>query len=253
MKYCLAALVMSLMVTGCVTEEFGARTNREADPQKELADNIRLAKAYIQEDLTVRAIEPLTRALEIDSRSAEAYAVLAIVYQIEGDADKADYNYKRAISFDSSAPDIRHNYGSFLYRQKRYEDAIVQLQVPARNIRYTGRSVSYQVLGLCELELGNVEKAEEHFLRALRLERGLPLASLELADIYYKQNRYNEALGSFERFLEYSSQNSRSLLLGIRIARAFSDKDREASYALQLNRFYPGSDELKQYEEMSKE
>ncbi|WP_426414652.1 type IV pilus biogenesis/stability protein PilW [Aestuariirhabdus sp. LZHN29] len=250
MRSCLAALVVSLLLSGCVTEEFGARMNRDADPKQELSDNIRLAKAYIQEGFTARAIEPLHRALELDSRSAEAYSVLAIVYQIDGDNDLARHNYERALSIKSDSSDIQHNFGSFLYGQKEYKEAIRHLLVAAQDIRYTQRSVSFQVLGLCQLRLGDDKKAEEYFLRALRLERGLPLASLELAQLYYDQRRFNEALGNYERYLEYATPTARSLLLGIRLARVFSDKDREASYALQLNRFFPGSKELEQYEEM---
>ncbi|RRJ83422.1 type IV pilus biogenesis/stability protein PilW [Aestuariirhabdus litorea] len=250
MRSNLAALAVLVLLGGCVTHEYGYTPGRDADPEKELADNIRLAKAYIQEGYTVRAIEPLNRALELDRRSAEAYSVLAIVYQIEGDHEQARYNYERALSINSNASDIQHNFGSFLYRQQQYKEAISHLLVAAENIRYTRRSISFQVLGLCELKLGNEQKAEEYFLRAVRLERGLPVASLELAELYYNQRRYNEALGSYERFLEFAAQTSRSLLLGIRLARVFSDKDREASYALQLGRFFPGSEELAQYEEM---
>jgi type IV pilus assembly protein PilF len=42
----------------------------------------------------------------------------------------------------------------------------------------------------------------------------------------------------------------RSLLLGIRIARATGDRDNEASYALQLKGLYPESDEYRTYQAM---
>lgn len=252
MVRCFTVLLVSLLLASCVTEELGSRANRDKDPDKELADNIRLAKAYIQEGYTARAIDPLTRALEIDSDSAEAYSVLALVYQIEGDVENARDHFEKAVALNPEASDIQHNFGYFLYSQKDYEEAIPHLLQAGQNIRYTRRSLSFELAGLCELRMNHQDKAEEYFLRALRLERGLPGASLELADMYYQQSQNNKALVNYERFLDYSDQNARSLLLGIRLAKVFSNRDREASFALQLNQFYPGSPELKQYEEMKK-
>jgi type IV pilus assembly protein PilF len=42
----------------------------------------------------------------------------------------------------------------------------------------------------------------------------------------------------------------RSLLIGIRIARATGERDTEASYALQLKGLYPESDEYRTYQAM---
>ena len=38
-----------------------------------------------------------------------------------------------------------------------------------------------------------------------------------------------------------------SLLLGIRLAKVFDDRDQAASLGLQLKRFYPGTPEYQQY------
>ena len=43
-------------------------------------------------------------------------------------------------------------------------------------------------------------------------------------------------------------QDARGLLLGIRLANIFEDRDTAASYGLQLKRLYPGSPEYRQYQ-----
>ena len=45
-----------------------------------------------------------------------------------------------------------------------------------------------------------------------------------------------------------SAQNARSLLLGIRLANVFDDRDTAASYGLQLKRLYPASPEYQAYQ-----
>ena len=45
----------------------------------------------------------------------------------------------------------------------------------------------------------------------------------------------------YDLFAQGGGQNARSLLLGIRLAKVFEDRDTAASYGLQLKRLYPGS------------
>jgi type IV pilus assembly protein PilF len=70
---------------------------------------------------------------------------------------------------------------------------------------------------------------------------------LELSQIKFDLRDYANASSYYKRFLEASSQNARSLWLGIRLARIYGRQDDEASYSLLLKNIYPASDEFKQY------
>ena len=59
---------------------------------------------------------PLRKALEIDPRSADAHAALALVFQTEMENDLADKHYREALSARKDAR-ILNNYGSFLFEQ----------------------------------------------------------------------------------------------------------------------------------------
>ena len=72
------------------------------------------------------------------------------------------------------------------------------------------------------------------------------------AEITPHVNEWDEA-ETFPRELYRKASarpSSRSLLLGIRIARATGDRDAEASYALQLKGFFPDSEEYRSYQAM---
>ncbi|MNO62743.1 hypothetical protein D3C76_534240 [compost metagenome] len=56
------------------------------------------------------------------------------------------------------------------------------------------------------------------------------------------------ARGYYQEFLRQGGQNARSLLLGIRLAKVFDDRDTAASYGLQLKRLYPASPEYQAYQ-----
>ena len=51
----------------------------------------------------------------------------------------------------------------------------------------------------------------------------------------------------YDRFSQLTEQNARSLLLGVRLAKVFEDRDKAASCGLQLKRLYPGTPEYQQY------
>ncbi|MOA38917.1 hypothetical protein D3C78_1606530 [compost metagenome] len=57
------------------------------------------------------------------------------------------------------------------------------------------------------------------------------------------------ARGYYERFLTVGrgGQSARSLLLGIRLAKVFEERDKASNYGMQLKRLYPGTPEYQQY------
>lgn len=56
----------------------------------------------------------------------------------------------------------------------------------------------------------------------------------------------------YQAFSQLSPQDARSLLLGIRLAEVFNDRNTAASYALQLKRLYPNSPEYRQLQSEQK-
>ena len=73
----------------------------------------------------------------------------------------------------------------------------------------------------------------QHFEKALRLNRQQPRALLEMAELSFEDRHYVPARDYYERFSQLSEQNARSLLLGMRLAKVFDDRDKAASYGLQ--------------------
>lgn len=241
----LLGCMLLLLQVGCVTT---TPSGKEIDEDKVVTAQIRLAKAYIREGQAGLARKPLEKALDYDSGSGEAYSVLAMVNQLEGENELAEKTFRKAIRYSDEPSDVHNNYGAFLYAQGRYEDALKQLDKAASNVYYPKRSYSYENMGLVALKLGKKEEAKEYFEKGLRLNKRLPKAHLELADILYQEQKYIPAKSHYEQFKQLSRQNARSLWLGVKIAKVFENNDVVASYGLMLKKMYPGSEELKQYQ-----
>ena len=237
-------LTISLGLIGCVSTNTSVKP---VDQTKAVADYMNLAKGYVQEGYTEKAVKPLNRALEIDPRSADVYGLLGMVYQIQGEGALSEESFRKALSYDSGASDIRNNYGAFLFEQNRLSEAYRQFELSSEDLSYPSRSRTFENMGVVALRQGNHVLAVQHFDKALRLNASLPRASLELADIYFQQGSNRKAWQYYQRFTSLSQQNARSLWLGIQLARLNGEKDSVASYALQLERLYPGSKELREY------
>lgn len=222
----------------------------EVDPQKALEANIKLGMAYLQRDDRDRALLSFSKAMEINKRSADAHHGLALVHQLNSEDELAEKRFKEALKLksDFSMAGIQLSYARFLYENKRYAEAVPLLEESAAEITYRNRERSLYLAGLCELQLGNTEKAAARFDHALNLDKRYAAPAIELATIRFEERNYAEAKKYLDQFTSNAPRQSpRSLLLGIKIERIFGNKDKEASYALALKNLHPYSKEYLEY------
>lgn len=240
-------LLVASLLSGCVTTGDINPMSTKEGRAKAVDAYVQLGVGYLQQGSTERAKDPLQKALDIDSSNADANAALAMVFQIEMEPELAEKYYRRALSESDNAPRILNNYASFLFEQQRYPEALEYFQKAAADIMYSGRSRVYENLGLTALKLGQREQAQKYFQKGLRLDPTQTRSLLEVGIMAYEDKQYVPAHEYYTRYMKTGEQNPRSLLLGIRLAVIFEERDVAASDALQLKRLYPASAEYQQY------
>ncbi|WP_295471075.1 type IV pilus biogenesis/stability protein PilW [uncultured Pseudomonas sp.] len=240
-------LCFAFWLAGCVSSGDVNPLSTSKGREEARKAYVQLGLGYLQEGQTERAKVPLKKALDLDGNDPDANAALALVFQAEMEPKLADEYYLKAIAASKGDARIVNNYGSFLYEQGRYKDAYARFEQAAADNLYPERSRVFESLGMTALKLGQREQAREHFIRALRLDRRQPRALLEMAELYYEDGQYVPAREYYERYSQLSQQNARSLLLGLRLAKIYEDRNTAASYGLQLKRLYPGTPEYQQY------
>ncbi|VXC99529.1 Pilus assembly protein PilW [Pseudomonas sp. 8Z] len=242
----LVLLLVSLL-SACVTTGDVSPLKTEKGRKEAVDAYVQLGIAYIQQGDTQSAKVPLKSALDIDSSNADAHAALALAFQVEMEPKLADEHYRKALSQRPGDARLLNNYGGFLFEQKRYKEANENYLKASEDNLYPERSRVFENLGLTALQLGQREQAKEYFQRSLRLSNRQPRALLEMAQLSYEDREYVPARSYYDAYSEIAPQNARSLLLGVRLAGVFEDRDKAASLGLQLKRLYPASEEYQQY------
>jgi type IV pilus assembly protein PilF len=241
-----ALLIVCVTLSGCVsTGKVNPMDTRKGRDEARQA-YVQLGIGYLQEGNSERAKVPLKKAIELDANDADANAALALVFQAEGETQLAEQYFKKALASRNDAR-ILNNFGSFLYEQKRYDDAYAMFEKAAADNLYPERSRVFENLGMTAAALGQRDLARDNLEKALRLNRSQPRALLEMAEISFEDRHYVPAKDYYDRFSQLSEQNARSLLLGTRLAKVYEDKNKAASFGLQLKRLYPGTPEYQQY------
>ncbi|MDR2061173.1 MAG: type IV pilus biogenesis/stability protein PilW, partial [Acinetobacter sp.] len=187
------AVVFTLLgLTACQTPS----TTLKKDPEKAVQVRTQLAAEYIRTRDLDSAKRSLDQALKLNSRDANANMMMGILLQQEGSAanmEKAESYFKRAISSEPDNAQARNNYGTYLYQQQRYNEAIEQFTRAGATLGYDQRFQSLENLGRIYLKLGDVANAEKAFKQALQANRNATISMLELAEIFYLQQNNRDA------------------------------------------------------------
>ena len=252
-----AVLAIVLLAGGCTTtttttsETLTNASGEKSDAQKRqdaLASYIELGLGYIGQNNREQARINLLRALEIDSRSPGANNGMALLYQLERDAPRAEEYFKKALSYDRDFTQARNNYAVFLVSQDRLPEAYEQFTVAARDVNYQMRPQVFLSLGAVADKLGKTAEAKDAWERAIALDRELAGPYLELANFYFDQGKLPEAKRYLDRHAQLTQPSARSLWLAVRVEDAFGNADGVASKGLALRKLFPYSREAIEYQ-----
>lgn len=240
------ALALSLLLlAGCVTT--GDTSERKVDYAKAEKTHIQAGFGYLRQEDREAARRHFQKALELNKRSAGAYHGLAYLHWGENNMDRAEADFRKALSLQPDFAQARNNYGSFLYSQLRYEEAEQQFRRVSQDFVYDGRQMAMLNLGRTEVKLGKTDDAMRSFKQVISINNRLADPYLELSDLYFAAKDYVSARQNLEQYNKLAGQNPRSLWLGIRLERIFGNKDKEGSYALALKNLHPYSAEYLEY------
>lgn len=255
LKSLITALVVSGLLTGCVTTTTGGFNVQTSEAQA-VQDYVQLGLAYYEAGDLAGARRHVNNALAISDRYAGVYNLMAMISQREGDLDLAEQNFRTAIRLEGANSRARNNYAALLFSLERYEDAIEQLRVVTADIDYDGRAIAFENLGRSAERTGRDRVAEDAYTRALQLNSNLFVSALELSLLKLKRGDDRGARQNFQQYLTIVDffklpHTPRALLAGIQIGARFNEQKLVDDFALILSTMYQESPEYEIYRSLS--
>lgn len=256
----LGLLVMFLVLVGCAAS--GSKTasggssdtvdiNRRTDDSEERTRarvRLELAINYYRERSYSVALDELRKTIQIDPKFADAYGILALVYDELGERALTEESYQQALQLSPNDSYINNNYGWFLCKTGREAQSINYFNTALRNPLYETPAQPLQNAGLCYLRMNDLKNAEAYLLRSFELNPGSPIVTYNLATIFYKRAEYERAKFYVQRLLRLPEPGADMYWLAIRLDRKMGDRVSEAANAIQLRNRFPKSAEYAKYQ-----
>ncbi len=205
--------------------------------------NVNLGVEYMRQGAYEKALTKFERAKKADPRYPLTYNMLGVLYQLIDDPEAAEENFKHSLKLDEGDPSSLNNYGQFLCKQDRTDEAEALFLEAAANPFYTTPELAYSNAGSCAYQHDDVETAISYFQKSLQVNPEMPVALSSMSEIRFDEGDFLGARGYMQRYLEVANHTPKTLWLAIRIERHFGDLDKIASYSLLLRNKYPDTRE----------
>ncbi len=241
-----AILLFFGLLSGCVTVS--------EDETGDSFDNVQAAEArvtlglnYMQQGQWQRARENLELAMQYAPDYYRSLIGMAYYLQNVGSDDEAEGLYKKALRYSPDNGDVLNNYGVFLCRKERYDDAQNAFSKAIKQPYYYQVAASYENAAFCELKAGNRETAIYKFEKALANEPTRPKTLLQLADIKIEDDKYNQARLHLFAFNKRYGYQPTSLLMLIQLEAKAGRQIEVDRYGELLATMYPDSEQYQRY------
>lgn len=246
-------LVLTALVSGCVSPDGGTNqggiqptsstTGNESNERIRARIHTELAAGYYDLGNMSVALEEVNIALQADSGYAPAYNVAGLVYAALKDDRRAEQHFIQALRLKPADPDANNNYGMYLCENKREEEGIKFLLAAVQNPLYQSPERSLVNAGICARRKGDNVAAQGYFQKAVMARPNQPRALYQLAELSYMNNDFAAAQGYLRRYAQVGQGTANVLWLALRVERKLGNALAEASYAQQLRKNFPASQE----------
>lgn len=246
-RLCLFLSPLLIVLAGCASNQptGGGAGARSAEANLSARLHTELGAGYFARGQHAVALQELRIALAANAAYAPAYSILGLVHADLREDLQAETHFKRSLELSPNYSEAHNNFGLFLCRRGRAEEALLRFESALSNPLYETPEKALANAGSCTLETGDLNRAELYFIRALKRVPNQSAALLGMAEVHQRLGRWLAArsvLRQFSgQFSELGNMGPQALWLGVRAERQLGDREAEANYGSLLRRRYPES------------
>lgn len=243
------AMALALALAACTSSGSTSNIKKES-AQSEKAEAARvhteLGQKYMQQGKLEVALDNLNKALGYDPDYADAHTVIAVLYERIGDAKQAEEHYRRAAQIKSKGGNELNNYGAFLCKIGRYDEAAGYFERAVADPFYKTPEVALTNAGTCLLKGGKKDQAETALRNALDRSPNNAEALFQLASVLYEKGDFFKARAFMQRFEAVGQARPESLMLGRNIELRLGNGSAASDYTRRLLQSFPESQQARE-------
>lgn len=238
-----------LLILGLAACASAAPRSKNSEKARNAAEvHVALGQRYMQQGKLELALEKLEKALKYDNTYVDAHTVIAVLYERINDSRKAAEHYRRAAELAPRNGAVNNNYGAFLCRAGKLDEAAQRFATALADPFYKTPDMAYTNSGTCFLQADRLDRAEQDFRKALETNPNNGEALFHLAGILFRKNDFLRARAFLQRFEAQGTANAEALLLGHNIENRLGNAREANEYARRLRTEFPDSPQLRQLE-----
>jgi type IV pilus assembly protein PilF len=242
----IALMAAIALLAGCGANAGGVKKEDAATKREEAARvHTDLGQQYLRQGKLELALEKLNKALSYDSGYVDAHTVIAVLYEHIGDSAKAEQHYRRATQLRPKGGAELNNYGTFLCKVGRYDEAQGYFERAIADPFYQTPALALTNGGTCLLKAGKRDEAEQMLRLALERQPNDAEALLQLAGVLYAKGEYFNARAFMQRFEALAETRPDALLLGRNIELRLGNGRAAGDYTRKLLQGFPESQEAR--------
>lgn len=243
-------ILISVFLSGCASTQ-ESDSDDKSDSRKAVESNTSLGLEYMNRGQYEIALGKLKKAIREDPEYAPAQTVIAVLYERIGEQELAGKHYKLAFEAAPKDGDVNNNYGVYLCKTGKEDQAIGHFLKALDDPFYSTPAIALANAGSCALTNRHYTKADEYLRRALKIEPDLPDALRNMSRLSFEQQKYLTARAFMQRYEIAESHVAETLLLAFRIEMASDNRRAATKYKLMLESNFPESEETAEVRRLS--
>ncbi|MCI2282904.1 type IV pilus biogenesis/stability protein PilW [Colwellia sp. MSW7] len=247
-----AFAISPLFLSGCVTQNYENDNTPVVQNQSNRNDmaatRVSLGLGYLKMGNMSQAKQNLEKAKNFAPDMVQVYTAFAHYYETVGEDELTVESYEKALSIKSEDPDTLNNYGVYLCRKDKIEEAEKQFLKAIAVPTYSLVSKSYENLASCFLQVDNFSKAETYLNKAIMHSPSSASTLFQMVQLQYAIGNYKQAKLFEQRFAKVTRRfTPKSLALSYKVHKKLGQRGVAKNYGTMLVKMYPQSWESQQY------